>query len=79
MALSSTRPGSGDTAIAAIRFRYAPPMASHDVEGILHQQSTGDHSVGASQYRLVLWADVAQRVCDCMLFVLSIASSPRSR
>ena len=52
--LSSTRPGNGDPAMAALRFRFAPPAASHGAGGNLALTINADHSVGAGHRRFEL-------------------------
>ena len=48
--LSATGPGSGDATMAVLRFRYAPPTATHGAGGNHALTNTADHSVGAGQY-----------------------------
>jgi transposase InsO family protein len=45
--LSTAGPGSGYAAMAALRFRFAPPTASHGAGGSLALTINTDHSVGA--------------------------------
>ena len=60
--VSSTGPGNGDAAMAALRFRFAPPTASHGAGGSFTLTINTDHSVGAGQWlcstlQLILIAD----------------------
>jgi hypothetical protein len=45
----STSPRNGDIAMVALRFRYAPPAASHGAGGNDALTINADHSVGAGQ------------------------------
>ena len=47
--LSASGSGNGHAAMAALRFRYAPPAASHGARGNLALTINTDHSVGAGQ------------------------------
>ena len=47
--VSAPGPGSDDAAMAALRFRFAPPAASHGARDGSALTITTDHSVGAGQ------------------------------
>ena len=45
--ISASGLGSGDTAMAALRFRFAPPAGNHGAGGNLALTINADHSVWA--------------------------------
>ncbi|WP_273679118.1 hypothetical protein, partial [Erythrobacter fulvus] len=51
---------NGDAAMAALRFRYAPPPDSHGAGDNLELTINTDHSVGAGHTREALSACAAQ-------------------
>ena len=49
--LSASGPGSGNTAMAVLRSRFAPPTASHGGGGNLALTINADHSVGGGHHQ----------------------------
>ena len=58
--VSAPGPGSGDAAMAALRFRFAPPTVTHGARGNYALTNNTDHSVGAGHLNASLAAATAR-------------------
>jgi hypothetical protein len=68
--LPASGPGNGNTAMAALRFRFASPAASHGAGGCFTLTNHTDHSVGAGHHGAFLSVEGTPR---------SQATSPLSK